>query len=65
MVIVAMVAGLVVAIGTITAGLRFVMTSSYSRGRRDEKEDAERARMAADLKELRGRMGLPGFDRQD
>jgi hypothetical protein len=57
MVIIGVVAGVIVAVGTIAGGIRVVVACIYNRGRKAEKEDADRAKLAAELEELKKRLG--------
>ncbi len=56
MVTIGVVAGVIVAIGTITAGVIRVVNWIFGAGRKAEKERAERAKVAADLEDLRKRL---------
>ena len=55
MVIIEVVASVIVAAGTIAAGTKVLVTWIYNRGRRAEREDAYRAKLAAELEELKKR----------
>ena len=50
------VAGVIVAGGTMIAGISWLVRWIFNRGRKAEREDVERARLAADLKELLTRL---------
>jgi hypothetical protein len=50
------VAGVVVAVGTITAGGISAVKWIFSRGRKAEREDAYKAKVAADLENLKRRL---------
>jgi hypothetical protein len=56
MVTIGVVAGVIVAIGTITAGAIRAVSWIFSRGRKAEEERAERAKVAADLEDLKKRL---------
>ena len=56
MVTIEVVAGVIVAVGTIAAGVTSVVKWIFSRGRKAEKEDAYRAKVAADLEDLKKRL---------
>jgi len=53
MVTIGVVAGVIVAAGTITGGLKVAVSWIYGRGRKAEREDADRARLAAELEDLK------------
>lgn len=55
MVTIGVVAGVIVATGTITAGLISTVNWIFTRGRKAEREDADRAKMFAALEELKKR----------
>jgi hypothetical protein len=57
MVIIEVVAGVIVAAGTIGEGIKVVVTCIYNRGRKAEREDADRAKLAAELEALKKRLG--------
>ena len=56
MVTIGVVAGVIVAIGTITAGGIGAVRWIFGRGRKAEEDRAERAKVVADLEELRKRL---------
>ena len=56
MVTIGVVTGAIVAIGTVTAGTIKAVSWIFSRGRKAEEERAERAKVAADLEDLRKRL---------
>jgi hypothetical protein len=56
MVDIGIAAGVIVAVGTLAAGLVSTAKWIFSRGRKAEREDAYRAKMAADLEELKKRL---------
>jgi hypothetical protein len=53
MVDIGVVTGVIVAVGTIAVGVVSTVKWIFSRGRKTEREDAYRAKMAADLEELK------------
>lgn len=62
MVTIGVVAGVIVAFGTITAGVISVVNWNFSRGRKAEQEDAYRAKVAADPENLKKRLPGSGDD---
>jgi len=56
MVVIGVVAGVIVAAGTITTGIAWLVGWIFRRGRKAEKERAEREKVAADLEEMRKRL---------
>jgi hypothetical protein len=54
--VIGVAAGVIVAGGTIAAGISWLVKWIFGRGRKAEREHAERDRLAADLKELRTRL---------
>jgi hypothetical protein len=56
MVTIGVVAGVIVAVGTITAGVNRVVSWIFGRGRKAEKERADQAKIVADLEDLRKRL---------
>jgi len=56
MVIIEVVASVIVAAGTIAAGTKVLVTCIYNRGRKAEREDVDRAKLAAELEELKKRL---------
>jgi hypothetical protein len=56
MIIIEVVASVIIAVGTIAAGTKFLVTYIYNRGRKAEREDADRVKQAAALEELKRRL---------
>jgi hypothetical protein len=57
MVTLGVVFGGIVAAGVIAGGVRLAVTCIYSRGRKAERDNADKVRLAETLEELRKRMG--------
>jgi hypothetical protein len=56
MVDIGVIAGVIVAVGTIAAGVVSIVKWIFGRGRKAEREDADRAKMVADLEDLKKRL---------
>jgi len=57
MVTIGVVAGVIVAAGTLAGGTKLVVTYIYDRGRKAEREAMRKAKLEADLEELKKRRG--------
>lgn len=56
MVTIGVIAGVIVAIGTLTTGLISVVNLICDHGRRKEREDAYKIKLAAELEDLKSRL---------
>jgi len=52
-IIIGVVAGVIVAVGTIAAGVRFMVNWIYGLGRKAEKEDADKNKLKEDVESLK------------
>jgi hypothetical protein len=55
-IVIGVVAGVIVAAGTIAAGLKFMVNWIYGLGRKAEKEDADKKKMETDVEDLKNRL---------